>query len=202
MIFRVISNLRIAALRSLGMRIGHGCYFQHGHISWKQAHRVTFGADNHLGRGWEMTISNAGVVQFGADNSVSSGLKVLAAGLVKVGDGCLFGPNVVIIDNNHRIGPCGPIHDVSTKEVHIGNRCWLGAGSIILEGTILGDRCVVGAGTTVSGNFEAGSVIVGPRGRNREQAAQAGSRVIADVPDSRKPSDDSGNEAIRRPLDE
>ena len=51
--------------------------------------------------------------------------------------------------------------EIPTKEISIGNNCFLGCNSIILKGTILGDSCIVGAGAVVSGKFENNCVIVG-----------------------------------------
>ena len=52
------------------------------------------------------------------------------------------------------------------EEVYIGNDTWIGANAVILKGVHLGIRCVVGAGSVVVGdNYPDGSVIVGNPGK-------------------------------------
>ncbi len=43
----------------------------------------------------------------------------------------------------------------------IGERCWLGAKSVVLDGVSIGDRAVIGAGAVVTKNIPASSVAVG-----------------------------------------
>lgn len=47
------------------------------------------------------------------------------------------------------------------KRVVIGERCYLGAGTIVLPGTRIGDGAVVGAGSLVRGEIEAGTIVAG-----------------------------------------
>ncbi len=43
----------------------------------------------------------------------------------------------------------------------IGERCWLGAKCVVLDGVSIGDRAVIGAGAVVTKNIPASSVAVG-----------------------------------------
>lgn len=61
-------------------------------------------------------------------------------------------------------------HDASLKKdigyskvgkVKIGNRCFIGWGSIVLPGVTIGDDVIVGAGTVVSKDIPSDSVVVG-----------------------------------------
>lgn len=79
--------------------------------------------------------------------------------LISIGDDVTIAPGVRII-----------AHDASTKRtlgftrlaaVNIGNRVFIGAGSIILPGTTIGDDVVVGAGSVVPGLIAPGVVIAG-----------------------------------------
>lgn len=102
-----------------------------------------------------------------------SGATIYARKGITIGDNTAIGGNVKILDNDfHPIeveeriqllnDPDGGNSDlVPTKEIKIGNNCFIGCNSIILKGTVLGDGCVVGAGAVVAGKFEPNSVIVG-----------------------------------------
>ena len=50
---------------------------------------------------------------------------------------------------------------VEVGKVKIGNKVFIGFGSIILPGTVIGDNCIIGAGSVVKGVFPEGTVISG-----------------------------------------
>lgn len=78
---------------------------------------------------------------------------------IVIGDDCMFGPGVMIYDHNHVINE-RQVHasDFTCDEVIIGKGCWVGAGVIILKGSIIGDNCVIGAGSLVSESVPANHV--------------------------------------------
>lgn len=81
---------------------------------------------------------------------------------VIIGDYVMIAPNVVIATGTHPINP-----ELRQKNyqfnlpVHIGNRVWIGAGSIILPGITIGDDSVIGAGSVVTKDIPSGVVAVG-----------------------------------------
>lgn len=110
---------------------------------------------------------------FIGDNVGISGATLYARKGIYIGKNTAIGGNCKILDNDfHPIdaeerlkllsemhgGDCGL---VPSKEIHIGENCFIGCNSIILKGTVLGDGCVVGAGAVVAGIFEDNSVIAG-----------------------------------------
>lgn len=91
----------------------------------------------------------------------NQGCTVTCMEKIIIGNDCLFGPNVVIVDHDHdykipnnKRGSC-----YKKSPVYIGNNVWIGANVVILRGTELGDNCVVGAGSVIKGKFEAGTLI-------------------------------------------
>jgi len=81
---------------------------------------------------------------------------------VYIGDYVMIAPNVVIATGTHPINP-----DLREKNyqynlpIYIGNRVWIGAGSIILPGIKIGDDTVIGAGSVVTKDIPSGVVAVG-----------------------------------------
>ena len=81
---------------------------------------------------------------------------------VYIGDYVMIAPNVVIATGTHPINP-----DLREKNyqynlpIHIGNRVWIGAGTIILPGITIGDDTVIGAGSVVTKDIPSGVVAVG-----------------------------------------
>lgn len=47
------------------------------------------------------------------------------------------------------------------KPVFIGEDSFIGAGAIILPGTIIGKNCIVGAGAVVKGSVDDYSIVAG-----------------------------------------
>lgn len=78
---------------------------------------------------------------------------------IRIGDDVTLAPNVHIL-----------AHDASTKtflnytrvaNVKIGNRVFIGAGSIILPGVSIGNDVVIGAGSVVTKDIPSNSLAVG-----------------------------------------
>jgi maltose O-acetyltransferase len=78
---------------------------------------------------------------------------------IEIGDDVVLAPHVYIL-----------AHDASTKrilgytrigKVRIGDRAFVGAGSMVLPGVTIGDDVVIGAGSVVSRDIPSGSVAVG-----------------------------------------
>ena len=107
-----------------------------------------------------------------------SGATIYARKGIYIGDNTCIGGNCKILDNDfHPIdankrnelmrNPNGGDDNtyVKSKEIFIGEDCFIGCTTIILKGTRLGNRCIVGAGAVVSGEFPDDSVIVGNPGK-------------------------------------
>ncbi len=100
------------------------------------------------------------------DNVGISGATIYARRGITIGDNTLIGGNSKILDNDfHPIEvEARNIDDknmIRSKEIIIGNNCFIGCDSIILKGTQIGNGSVVGAGSVVSGKFPENVVIAG-----------------------------------------
>lgn len=63
------------------------------------------------------------------------------------------------VGNNCYIEP--PFHANWGCNMHVGNRVWIGAGSVILPGVTIGDNSVIGAGSVVTKDIPSGVIAVG-----------------------------------------
>ncbi len=75
---------------------------------------------------------------------------------IEIGDGTLIGADAKIFDNDfHSIYAeqriLGAEMGIACKAVQIGNRCFLGGGSVILKGSQVGNESVIGACAVLSG---------------------------------------------------
>jgi len=91
--------------------------------------------------------------------NASARLDGVALWLISIGDDSVIGPCVQIL-----------AHDATTRReigysivapVTIGDRVFIGAGSILLPGATIGDDAIVGAGSVIRGHVPAGKLVVG-----------------------------------------
>ncbi len=130
---------RMALLKEILAEVGENCYVEPPlHANW--------GCHTH----------------FGNNVYANFNLTLVDDTDIYVGDGVLFGPNVVVAVAGHPVDP-----DLRRKvaqfnlPVHIGNNVWIGAGAIILPGITIGDNSVIGGGSVVTKDVPANVVAVG-----------------------------------------
>lgn len=81
-----------------------------------------------------------------------------------LGDDVLVGPNCTMVTSNYRFDRLDvPLQEQGTvsKGIRIGHRVWVGANSVVLDGSDIGDNVIVSAGSVVSGRVPPNSVLVG-----------------------------------------
>lgn len=81
---------------------------------------------------------------------------------VYIGNQVMIGPNVTICTTGHPVYPLyremGAHYSLA---IHIGNKVWIGANSVVLPGVTIGDNSVIGAGSIVTRDIPANVVAVG-----------------------------------------
>ena len=113
-------------------------------------------------RGNLYLVADGGRIEIGDHCFFNTGSCVTATESVKIGNGCKFGNNLVIVDHDHNFRKEGDKEFISTPVV-IGDDCWVGANVTILRGTTIGKNCVIGAGSVVKGQVPEGSKIIQKR---------------------------------------
>ncbi len=87
---------------------------------------------------------------------------ILDAARVTIGARTQFGPNVQIYAATH---PLDAVERRSGLEsalpVSIGEDCWIGGSAVICPGVTIGDRCVIGAGSVVTRDIPDDTLAVG-----------------------------------------
>lgn len=90
----------------------------------------------------------------------NEGMMISSKKSVIIGEGCQFGPNVKIFDNNHCFNKKqGVMSKHRAESIVIGKNCWIASNVVILKGTVIGDNCVIGVGCTVKGKIPASSIV-------------------------------------------
>lgn len=102
--------------------------------------------------------------QIGKNSNLGDYNYVGAAGGVKIGENVLIGQRVSFHSENHLFDRLDiPIKRQGTEQkgIIVEDDCWIGAGTIILDGVVIGRGCVVAAGSVVTKSFPENSVIGG-----------------------------------------
>ena len=88
----------------------------------------------------------------------------VAPGGLTIGDDVLISPGCTILTGNYvfeRLDVPLPEQGTRSKGVRIGDRVWIGANSVVLDGSAIGDNVIVSAGSVVSGSVPPNSVVLG-----------------------------------------
>lgn len=88
---------------------------------------------------------------------------------ITIGKHCMIGPLCYITDHDHGQDRTNLFKDqpLVGAPVVIGEGVWIGAGVTILKGVTLGERCVIGAGSVVTRSVPKCATVVGVPARPR-----------------------------------
>ncbi len=108
-------------------------------------------------------------ITIGTGTFVNQGVMVAAAELVEIGAHCMFANGCFITDANHRFdNPDEPVpyQGFSSKgPTRIGDNVWCGAHVVITSGVTVGERCVIGANSVVTEDLPPYSIAAGAPAR-------------------------------------
>ncbi len=113
------------------------------------------------GRGW---IYGRGHVHIGRQTWLSPGVIIYTHvdAQVIIGDRCDIGPGVEFITGSHVIGTASRrAGEGVAKSIHVGDGCWIGAGSRIMGGVEIGHGAIVAAGAVVIRSVSANTLVAG-----------------------------------------
>jgi len=114
--------------------------------------------------------SKNAVIAIGAGTSLSNNVQVLAESHVLIGEGCLIGDNVLIMDSDaHDLSADARKADktsttpvvILTAPVIIEDNVFIGSRVIILKGVTIGKDSVIGAGSVVVRSIPPGVIAAG-----------------------------------------
>jgi acetyltransferase-like isoleucine patch superfamily enzyme len=117
-------------------------------------------------------------LEIGDDVGISGG-SICAATSIKIGDACLLGANVTIVDTDfHAIKPDNRRYndaavDIASAPVSIGNNVFIGTGTIVLKGVTIGDNSIIGAHSVVATSIPANVMAGGNPARVIRELAMA-----------------------------
>ena len=135
-------------------------------ISWHKAKGFT------AGKGLRFELENSGAkLELGRNLKVNDFVHVGVWDKVSIGENCLFGSRVTIIDHDHGVyngkgthsnpGSSPDSRELSGRGICIGDNVWLGDGVVVLPGAEIGHGVIIGANSVVKGVIPNNSIVAG-----------------------------------------
>ena len=104
-------------------------------------------------------------VRIGSGTFLNIAVMVAAVELVEIGDHCMFANGCFITDGNHRFDDADkpvPWQGFDSKgPTRVGDNVWCGAHVVITSGVTIGERCVIGANSVVTRDLPPHSIAAG-----------------------------------------
>jgi len=131
---------------------------------WKDG-QLSFGKMVRAHTGSNFSVVTNGDLNVGDFTSFGYGCILVCRQKITIGEGCEFGPNVLIYDHDHDFKVEGGLKakKFKTGDIEIGKNVWIGANTVILRNTKIGDNSVIGAGSIINGEYPANSLVVQKR---------------------------------------
>ena len=127
--------------------------------------RLDIGAEVVLEPHVWITMPAPARVRIGTGSLLNIGVMVAALDLVEIGAHCMFANGCVITDADHRYDdlerPVPWQGFTSRGPTRIGDNVWCGAHVVVTSGVTIGERCVVGANSVVTSDLAPFSLAVG-----------------------------------------
>jgi acetyltransferase-like isoleucine patch superfamily enzyme len=108
-------------------------------------------------------------VRIGGGTFLNQRVMIAAVDLVEIGEHCMFANGCFVTDGNHRFDdPDRPVpwQGFTTKgPTRVGDNVWCGANVVITSGVTIGERCVIGANSVVTEDIPPFSIAAGAPAR-------------------------------------
>ena len=141
----------------------HGCLIS-PRAEVELTSNLTIGKRTQIGSFTKIKASD-GKLDIGADSFIGNNCFISAdlAG-VRIGDFAMISASVSIIGNNYRYDDLSTpvcMQEKTSKGITIGADVWIGAGCVILDGSVIGPGCIIAPNSVVSGEIPAHSIVQG-----------------------------------------
>ncbi len=142
----------------------------HGNVleSFREG-RLELGPQVLLEPGVWLTCPGEARIRIGGGSFLNLGVQVAAVELVEIGQHCMLANGCFVTDGNHRFDdPVKPVPwqgFTSKGPTRIGDNVWLGAHAVVTSGVSIGERCVVGANSVVTTDLPPFSIAAGAPAR-------------------------------------
>ena len=112
-----------------------------------------------------LSVPPPGRIRIGSGVFLNLGVMVAASELVEIGDHCMLANGCLVTDADHRYDdPARPVPwqgFTSKGPTRIGDNTWCGAHVVVTSGVTIGERCVIGANSVVTEDLPPFSIAAG-----------------------------------------
>lgn len=126
--------------------------------------KLVFNGSCNITKGFFINVFDDAVLSFGNNTSFNPFLVVKCEDSISIGQDCIFGWNVTIMDcDGHTIFLCENEEPENKKsQIVIKQKCWIASNTTILKGTYISDDSVVATGAIVTKKiFESNVILAG-----------------------------------------
>ncbi len=128
---------------------------------WNVEGNIVFKGYAIIGNGSKISVEKNGQLIFGNKFVITAETEIICKNLISFGDNCLLSWDILIMDTDfHKIYKNGKLCN-EDEPIHIGNKVWIGARSIILKGSSIANNSVVAAGALVTKKFLVSNQLIG-----------------------------------------
>jgi len=131
--------------------------------------RLEVGAGTLFEPGVWITAPDRARIRIGSGTFLNLGVMVASVELVEIGDHCMFANGCFVTDANHRFDqldqPVTWQGFTSKGPTRVGDNVWCGAHVVITSGVTVGERCVIGANSVVTEDLPPCSIAAGAPAR-------------------------------------
>jgi acetyltransferase-like isoleucine patch superfamily enzyme len=131
--------------------------------------RLAIGEGTLLEPGCWLTLGPRARIQIGRGCFLNRGTMLAVVDRIEIGDHVMFANNCFVGDGDHRYDdPDKPVTwqgFSSQGPVRIGSNCWFGVNCVVTSGVSIGDRCVIGANSVVIEDLPPGVIAAGTPAR-------------------------------------
>lgn len=125
---------------------------------------IIIGKKNYFSNYVKIGAFNNATLSFGQNNFFNRNVLIVCLNNITIGSNNLFGPNVVIVDHNHKYDDPNKLickQGYTSAPITIGSNIWISGNVTICQGVTIVDRVVIGANSVVSKDCNEPGVYVG-----------------------------------------
>lgn len=123
--------------------------------------KLKLGNNVIISKNGDLFVGSSGNLQIDDRVFFNRGIFISCQNKICIEKNCQFGPDVKIIDNNHKFskGKGVSTTEHTYGEIIIGENSWVGSNVVLLKNCKIGKHCVIGAGCVINEEIPDYSIV-------------------------------------------
>ena len=127
--------------------------------------QIHFGAGAYIDDYSRLQVDDGASLHIGSYAYLNTNCRIVAAENIEIGSHTMLGPNVCVYDHDHVFDEDGVHGDLKSSPIHLGERCWIAANSLVTRGVEIADNILIGGASVVTDSLLEPGVYVGTPAR-------------------------------------